>query len=147
MLHSRPRTNSQGDTVTKQASGTFDVKIIPQVDERLGDPTVGRMSLDKQFHGDLQASSRGQMLAVHGDVKGSAGYVAMERVIGTLHGRPGSFALQHSGIMTRGAPQLVITVVPDSGTGELLGLAGTLMINIVDGQHFYGFDYTLGENA
>jgi len=131
--------------MTKHASGTFDVKLLPQTDAEIGDPTVGRMSLDKQFHGDLQASSRGQMLAVHGDAKGSAGYVAMERVIGSLHGRSGSFALQHSGTMTRGAPQLVITVVPDSGTGELLGLAGTLMINIVDRKHFYEFDYTLAE--
>ena len=138
--------------MTTHASGTFDVKILPQTDTGAGDAivdsgSVGRMSLDKQFHGDLQASSRGQMLAVHGDVKGSAGYVAMERVIGTLHGRQGSFALQHSGTMTRGAPQLVITVVPDSGTGELLGLAGTLAINIVDGKHFYEFDYTLADDA
>ena len=136
--------------MTKHASGTFDVKLIPQIDEHVGNAsvesgTVGRMSLDKQFHGDLQASSRGQMLAVHGDAKGSAGYVAMERVIGSLHGRSGSFALQHSGTMTRGNPQLVITVVPDSATGELLGLAGTLMINIVDGKHYYEFDYTLVE--
>lgn len=131
--------------MTQHASGTFDVKLVPQTDVDIGDPTLGRMALDKQFQGDLQASSRGQMLAVHGDVKGSAGYVAMERVIGTLHGRTGSFALQHSGTMTRGLPQLVISVVPDSGTDELLGLAGTLMINIVDGKHFYEFDYTLGE--
>jgi hypothetical protein len=130
--------------MTTQASGTFEVKLTPQADEDISDPTIGRMSLDKQFHGDLQADSRGQMLAVHGDAKGSAGYVAMERVIGSLHGRNGSFALQHSGTMTRGEPQLVITVVPDSGTGELLGLAGTLMIDIVDGKHFYTFDYTLG---
>jgi hypothetical protein len=134
--------------MTKRASGTFDVKLIPQADDDIGGAivdsgTIGRMSLDKQFHGDLQASSRGQMLAVHGDAKGSAGYVAMERVIGSLHGRSGSFALQHSGTMTRGEPQLVVTVVPDSGTGELLGLAGTLMIDIVDGKHYYKFDYTL----
>ena len=129
--------------MTRHASGTFDVKINPQVDADIGDPSVGRMALDKQYHGDLQASSCGQMLAVHGDSKGSAGYVAMERVIGTLHGRSGSFALQHSGTMTRGAPQLIITVVPDSGSGALRGLAGTLMINIVDGKHFYEFDYTL----
>jgi len=133
--------------MTRHASGTFDVKLIPQSDEDISDPTIGRMSLDKQFHGDLQAGSRGQMLAVHGDAKGSAGYVAMERVIGSLHGRSGSFALQHSGTMTRGEPHLVITVVPDSGTGELVGLAGTLMIDIVDGKHFYAFDYTLAERA
>ena len=138
--------------MTKLARGTFEVKMLPQTDQDLGgvivdSGTVGRMSLDKHFDGDLQATSRGQMLAVHGDIKGSAGYVAMERVIGTLHGRSGSFALQHSGTMTRGAPQLVITVVPDSGTGELIGLAGTLEINIVDGKHFYEFDYTLGDHA
>lgn len=134
--------------MTKHASGTFEVKVLPQMDQHAGgviadSGTVGRMSLDKHFDGDLQATSRGQMLAVHGDIKGSAGYVAMERVIGTLHGRSGSFALQHSGTMTRGVPQLLITVVPDSGTGELIGLAGTLAINIVDGKHFYEFDYTL----
>ena len=138
--------------MTKHASGIFEVKMLPQTDQHVGgviadSGTVGRMSLDKQFEGDLQATSRGQMLAIHGDIKGSAGYVAMERVIGTLHGRSGSFALQHSGTITRGAPQLVITVVPDSGTGELIGLAGTLAINIVDGKHFYEFDYTLGDDA
>lgn len=135
--------------MANHASGTFDVKILPQTDEHAGDTardnaSVGRMALEKQFHGDLQASSSGQMLAMHGSVKGSAGYVAMERVVGALHGRQGTFALQHSGTMTRGAPQLLITVVPDSGTDELLGLAGALVINIVDGKHFYEFDYTLG---
>ena len=138
--------------MTKHARGTFEVKMLPQMDQHAGgviadSGTVGRMSLDKHFDGDLQATSRGQMLAVHGDIKGSAGYVAMERVIGMLHGRSGSFALQHSGTMARGASQLVITVVPDSGIGELIGLAGTLAINIVDGKHFYEFDYTLGDDA
>jgi hypothetical protein len=126
------------------ASGTFDVQLKPQSDdENVGDPTVGRFSLDKQFHGDLDATSKGQMLAVRTEIDGSAGYVAMERVNGTLHGRSGTFALQHNGIMTRGAPQLTITVVPDSGTGELVGLAGSMMINIADGNHFYEFEYTL----
>jgi hypothetical protein len=132
--------------VTKHASGTFDVKMNPQADDKAGDPTVGRMSLDKQFHGDLEAISKGQMLAVGTEVKGSAGYVAMERVNGTLHGQTGTFALQHSGTMTRGTPQLTITVVPDSGTGELKGLAGKMTINIVDGKHFYEFDYTLAKS-
>jgi hypothetical protein len=100
------------------------------------------MSLDKQFQGDLEGTSKGQMLAVGTDVKGSAGYVAIERVTGALHGRSGTFALQHSGTMTRGAPQLDISVVPDSGTGELVGLAGKMSINIVEGKHFYDFDYT-----
>jgi len=131
--------------VTKHASGTFEVKMNPQADDNVGDPTVGRMSLDKQFHGDLEATSKGQMLAFSSEVKGSAGYVAMERVNGTLHGKSGSFALQHSGTMNRGAPQLSITVVPDSGTGDLVGLAGKMTINIVDGKHFYEFDYTLAK--
>jgi hypothetical protein len=126
------------------ATGTFEVKMQPQSDEHVGDPTVGRMSLDKQFHGDLEATSKGQMLAVRGDVAGSAGYVAMERVTGTLSGRTGTFALQHTGTMTRGVPELRVTVVPDSGTGELTGLAGKLVINIVDKKHFYEFEYTLG---
>lgn len=102
------------------------------------------MSIDKQFHGDLEATSKGQMLASSGaDVKGSAGYVAIEQVVGTLHGRSGTFALQHSGTMTRGTPQLSVTVIPDSGTGELVGLSGRMTINIVDKKHFYELEYTL----
>jgi len=133
--------------VTKHASGTFEVKMSPQApDDKVGDPTVGRMSLDKQFHGDIEATSNGQMLAVSTDVKDSAGYVAMERVKGTLQGRKGTFALQHSGTMTRGTPKLRITVVPDSGTDELVGLAGKMMINIVDGKHLYEFEYTLAKS-
>ncbi|HEV7857769.1 MAG TPA: DUF3224 domain-containing protein [Pyrinomonadaceae bacterium] len=128
----------------KRASGTFDVKLVPQeAEETVGDPTVGRMSIDKQFRGDLEATSKGQMLAAMTDVQGSAGYVAMERVSGTLHGLSGTFALQHSGTMTRGDAQLTITVVPDSGTGQLAGLAGKMSINIVEGKHLYEFDYTL----
>jgi hypothetical protein len=128
------------------AKGTFDVKMVPQPrDEKAGDRTVGRMSLEKQFHGDLDATSKGEMLAVMTGVNGSAGYVAMERVNGTLAGRTGTFALQHTGTMTRGEPQLSVTVVPDSGTGDLVGLTGTMTIDIVDGKHFYGFDYSLPE--
>jgi hypothetical protein len=104
---------------------------------------VGRMAIAKQFHGGLEAVSRGQMLAAMTDTEGSAGYVAIERVTGTLDGREGTFALQHSGTMTRGAQQLSITVVPDSGTGELAGLAGTMTIQIADGKHSYDFEYTL----
>jgi len=127
-----------------RASGTFEVKLNPKPqDDKVGDPTVGRMSIEKQFHGDLEATSKGQMLTAMTDVKGSAGYVAIERVRGTLHGRSGSFALQHSGTMTHGTPQLSVTVVPDSGTGQLVGLAGTMDIKITDGKHFYEFDYTL----
>ena len=131
--------------MTKRASGTFAVKIVPQAaDESVGDPTVGRLALDKQFSGDLEANSRGQMLAVRTEIQDSAGYVAMERVIGTLHGRSGTFALQHSGTMTRGAPHLSVTVVPDSGTGELTGIAGTMTITIEGGKHSYDLDYTIG---
>lgn len=134
----------QEAAMNKHASGEFEVKMNPQADGN-GEPTVGRMSLDKRFHGDLEATSKGQMLAVMTDVQGSAGYVAMERVNGKLDGRSGTFALQHSGTMTRGTPQLVITVVPDSGTGELAGLIGTMTIKIADGKHFYEFDYTLNK--
>jgi hypothetical protein len=141
----------KGIAVSAHASGPFDVKITPQPgDDKVGDPTVGRLSIDKQYHGDLEATSKGQMLTAMTDVKGSAGYVAIERVAGTLNApggvRSGSFALQHSGTMTRGAPQLSVTVVPDSGTGQLVGLAGKMTINIADGKHSYDFDYTLPDS-
>lgn len=127
-----------------QASGTFEVKLTPQApDDGAAEATPGRMTIDKQFHGDLEGISRGQMLAAMTSVEGSAGYVAIERVSGTLHGRRGAFVLQHSGTMTRGTPQLTITVVPDSGTDELAGLAGQMMINVADGKHTYEFAYTL----
>ena len=131
--------------MTKHASGTFEVKMTPQADDQVGDSSVGRMALEKQFRGSLEATSKGQMLAVMTEVKGSAGYVAMERVSGTLDGRSGSFALQHSGTMTRGEGQLTVTVVPDSGTGQLAGLSGQMSINIADGQHSYDFEYTLAQ--
>ena len=124
------------------ARGSFDVKLLRQPPDE-GAPEVGRMVLDKQFHGDLAATSKGQMLAISGDIKGSAGYVAMERVTGTLAGRAGTFALQHNGTMDRGAPMLTITVVPDSGTGSLVGLAGRMTIEITDGAHAYDFEYEL----
>ncbi|MGZ8854266.1 MAG: DUF3224 domain-containing protein [Thermoanaerobaculia bacterium] len=129
--------------MAKHAAGTFEVKLNPQAGDKVGDPTVGRLSIDKQFHGDLEGTSKGQMLAAMTDITGSAGYVAMERVNGTLHGRSGTFALQHSGTMNRGVPGLTITVVPDSGTDQLLGLDGKMTINIVDGNHSYDFEYTL----
>ena len=120
------------------------MKLNPQTpDGNFEDATMGRMTIDKQFHGDLEATSKGQMLSAMTDVKGSAGYVAMERVTGTLHGRSGSFVLQHSATMTRGVPQLSVTVVPDSGTGQLVGLAGKMDIIITDGKHSYDFEYTL----
>jgi hypothetical protein len=129
---------------TMHASGTFEVKLTPQPGDEQA-PGVGRMAIDKQFHGDLEAVSRGQMLTAVTSVKGSAGYVAIEQVTGSLHGRSGAFVLQHSGTMTRGTPQLIVSVVPDSGSGQLAGLAGTLTITIAEGKHSYDFEYTLAE--
>lgn len=127
-----------------QANGPFEVKLTQQPAAPGIEPAnLGRMTIDKQFHGDLEATSLGEMLSAMGQVQGSAGYVAIERVTGTLHGRQGSFVLQHHGIMDRGAPQLTITVVPDSGTDALAGLRGTMQIQIEDGKHFYVFDYSL----
>lgn len=126
------------------ANGTFEVKLapLPTSDTSEGSP-LARLSIDKQFHGDLEAITRGEMLAAGTAVKTSAGYVAIERVTGTLHGRAGSFVLQHSSTMERGVPRQSITVVPDSGTGELTGLAGSMVITIVAGKHSYDFEYTI----
>ncbi|MDQ6768706.1 MAG: DUF3224 domain-containing protein [Gemmatimonadota bacterium] len=128
----------------RRATGPFEVKLNPQ-DAYNADQAalLGRMSLDKQFHGDLKATSKGEMLTAGSAVQGSGVYVAVERVTGALGGRSGSFALHHTGIMNRGAPSLAITVVPDSGTGDLEGVAGTMSIEIVAGKHSYVFDYTL----
>lgn len=128
-----------------RATGPFDVKLTPQSSDAMPEgTTLGRMSLDKQFHGDLEAVSKGEMLTAMTSVKGSAGYVAIERVTGTLGGRKGTFTLQHSGTMARGAQQLTVTVVPDSGTGDLAGLTGSMAIRIeAGGKHFYDFDYEL----
>ena len=126
-----------------RATGTFDVKLKPQ-DVWDKDAGLARMSIDKQFHGDLEGTSKGEMLAAGTAVKDSAGYVAIERVSGTLHRRKGSFTLQHNGIANRGVNTLSVTVVPDSGTDELTGLAGTMNIIILPGgKHTYEFDYTL----
>jgi len=124
--------------MSEHAAGSFEVKLTPQPKDRFD-----RMTIDKQFHGDLEATSEGEMMAVRSATAGSAGYVAMERVTGTLKGRSGSFVLQHSATMHRGVGEMNITVVPDSGEGSLAGLAGKLIITIVDGKHFYAFDYTL----
>jgi hypothetical protein len=126
--------------MTNGAKGTFEVKLVPEP----SDEFIGRMSIAKQFKGDLEAESGGQMLSSSTEVQGSAGYVALERVSGTLQGRHGTFVLQHNGTMNRGVPQLTVTVVPDSGTGELVGLDGRMTITIVDGRHFYDLDYRLG---
>lgn len=124
------------------AAGTFDVKLTP-----LGAPDapVGAMAIAKTFHGDLDATSAGQMLAVRTAVDGSAGHVAMERVTGTLAGRHGSFALQHSGTMDRGKPTLSVTVVPDSGTDGLAGITGRMSIDPSGGRHRYTLRYALPE--
>ena len=126
---------------TTRAHGTFDVALVAQPTDA---KPLGRMAIEKQFYGDLEATSRGEMLSAMGGEKGSAGYVALEHVSGKLRGRKGSFVLQHSGTLTRGAQQLSVTVVPDSGTDELTGLAGSMVIIIADGQHSYDFNYTLG---
>jgi hypothetical protein len=149
-----------------QARGTFEVQLNPlpvaavadgtpspeskagtgpeSRKESAGEAKLGRMSIDKQFHGELEASSKGEMLTAMTEVKGSAGYVAIERVTGTLAGRSGTFILQHTGRMTRGTPELSVTVVPDSGSGQLAGLTGKMTIRIeAGGEHFYEFDYSL----
>ena len=129
--------------MTQRASGTFEVKLTPQAPAPGEESSVGRMLLDKQFSGELAGTSAGQMLAFRSELEGSAGYVALERVSGTLHGRQGSFVLQHSGSMDRGAPELSIRVVPDSGTGELAGLSGEMDLDQSGGGHAYTFRYTL----
>jgi len=129
--------------MTTRANGTFEVKLTPEASDDSGEVTLGRMSIDKQLRGDLEGASKGEMLSAFTSVEGSAGYVAMERVSGTLHGRSGTFVLQHSSTMAGGEQRQSITVVPDSGTGELVGLEGTMTILIADGGHSYEFDYAL----
>ena len=130
--------------MTTRASGTFEVRMSPQApDEGAEGVGIGRMLIDKRFEGDLEGTSKGQMLAAGTSVAGSAGYVAMEQVTGKLAGRSGAFVLQHSGTMERGAARLTVSVVPDSGKGELEGLTGMMEIVIEEGQHSYVFDYAL----
>lgn len=139
-----PSVAQKEKTVAEHAAGAFDVKVDAQGDaDKATGSTLARYSLDKQYHGDLEATAKGTMLTAGTDVKGSAGYVAIERVTGTLKGRSGSFVLQHSGTLTRGEPQQSITVVPDSGTGQLVGIGGKLTVIITAGKHSYEFDYTL----
>lgn len=127
-----------------QARGSFEVNLNPlEQDARSQEASMNRMSIDKQFEGDLQGESFGQMLTAMTSVETSAGYVAVEHFSGVLHGRRGSFTLQHNAIMTRGAPQLNIVIVPDSGTDELRGIAGSMSIDIRDGAHHYELTYTL----
>ena len=129
--------------MTHHATGPFDVKVTHQ-DDNSADPLLARMMLDKQYHGDLEATGQGQMLTAGTAVKGSGAYVAIEKVSGTLKGRTGSFVLQHTGTMTQNVPLLSITVVPDSGTGQLEGITGKMTITIAaGGKHSYDFEYTL----
>jgi len=144
VFHSAFTQTKQGKVMTNRASGTFEVKMSPQ--DQGADMPVGRMMIDKQFQGDLVGTSKGQMLMASSDsVKNSAGYVAIEKVTGTLNGRRGSFYLQHNGVMTRGVGELQITVIPDSGTDQLVGLRGKMNIIIAEGKHSYEFEYTLAE--
>lgn len=130
--------------MTTIAKGTFEVEMKPQSDAGVQDGvSLGRISLDKTFEGDLVATGKGEMLTALTPIKGSAGYVAIERVTGTLNGRDGSFVFQHSGSMDGGAQQLSITVVPGSGTGGLLGISGTFRLEIAGGKHLYEFEYGL----
>ena len=130
----------------RQAKGSFEVKRTPQDPLDAGDGAqVGHVRFDKRFHGPLDASSVVHMLAVGTEVPGSAAYVAIERMAGSLDGQRGSFLTQHNGTLDRGQATLALTVVPDSGTGELTGLRGRMTIDIVDGAHFYTFDYALGD--
>ncbi|AJC15703.1 DUF3224 domain-containing protein [Pandoraea sputorum] len=130
--------------MNQTAKGLFDVQLGPEALSAVAQDTgLGRLSLDKTYHGDLSATGRGEMLAFRSGTPGSAGYVAMETVRGALHGRNGTFVLQHSSTMTRGVPTQSITVVPDSGTDALTGLTGSLVIEITDGEHAYDFRYAL----
>jgi len=139
--------NQKGTAMTSHASGTFDVKVKPlPADEKVGGLTVGRMAVEKQFVGDLEGTSKAEMMTAETTVESSGGYVAIERVDGTLRGRKGTFVLLHHGTMKAGGDfKLTITVVPDSGTGQLAGLTGTMAIIIKDGKHSYEFDYALRE--
>ncbi len=131
-----------------RATGTFEVKLAPQAPDGYDEGgTLGRMTIDKVFQGDIDGASKGTMLTAMGSVKGSAGYVAVERVSGAVHGKRGSFALLHRGIMDRGAPSLSVVVVPDSGTDDLVGITGTLNIIIEKGVHSYEFDYDITDVA
>jgi hypothetical protein len=152
LAFSQTRPADSGDATKEKrlsahAQGPFDVKLSPQtLSAQSADPRLGRMSIEKQYHGDLEATAKGEMLTASTEVKESGTYVAGERVTGALHGRRGTFSMHHTGIMNRGTPELKITVVPDSGTDQLQGLTGTMTIKIDNGKHSYEFDYTLPES-
>ena len=138
LLAMNVRLNGQSEM--HHAKGTFDVKVAPATTQY-----TTRMLLDKQYHGDLEASAKGEMLTAMTDIRDSAVYVAIETVTGKLHGKEGSFALHHTGIMNRGAQSLTVNVVPDSGTGGFAGISGKLTITITEGKHFYDLEYSLPE--
>ena len=133
----------------EEIRGKFEVQLSAAEGDAdpAADSGIGRMLIDKRFHGELEGTSKGQMLSFRSETPGSAGYVAMERVTGSLAGQSGAFTLQHSSTMSRGEPSQSIIVVPDSGTGELAGLTGEMTIDIVDGEHFYNFEYALPADA
>ena len=146
LLTALPILAKENARTMSHAKGTFEVKLTPQSLSAEGtEAALGRMSIAKTFEGDLVGTSKGEMLMVRTPVEGSAGYVAIERVTATIGGRSGSFLLQHHATMDRGAPQLSITVVPDSGAGDLTGITGRMTIDIKDGKHFYSFEYALPE--
>jgi hypothetical protein len=142
-LSAQPQSVPSKEAImTSHATGPFDVKMIPQ-DDKAGDG-LSRILLDKQYHGDLEGTAKGEMLTGGVSANHSGAYVAMEKFTGTLHGRSGSFVLHHTGIMTNGKPDLTILVAPDSGTGQLAGITGKMTINVAaDGKHSYDFDYAL----
>jgi hypothetical protein len=142
--HDAQYISQKADPVTLHATGEFSVQVTPDGEnDKAPGSTLGRMLLSKQLHGDFEGTSKGQMLTVGTDVKGSGAYVAVERITGTLHGRSGSFALQHSGTMSAAGLFLNITIVPDSGSGQLTGIAGKMNITIANGKHSYDLEYTL----
>jgi hypothetical protein len=141
-----PEKKETTQTMTMHAKGPFEVKLSPQASPELPQGVIARMSIEKTFHGDLEGTSKGEMLASGSGSKGSSGgYVALEQVTGTLNGHKGTFVLQHSATMTQGVPQLSIIVVPGSGTDQLAGLSGKMNIVITEGKHSYDFDYSLPE--
>ena len=135
---------AQKESRVTHARGTFEIKLTPQPADDKANEDLARMTFEKQIHGDIEGTSKGQMLSA-GNSTGSGAYVAIERITGTLQGRSGSFVLQHRGVMTRGVPELTITVVPDSGTGQLTGITGNFIIIIANGKHSYDFEYSLPE--
>jgi hypothetical protein len=142
------KTPPKDAPMTLHAAGAFNAKTTPlPADDAAGGANISRYAIDKQYHGDLEGTAKGEMLGAGDPSKGSAGYVAIELVTGTLHGRSGSFTLQHSGTMSQGKFQLAVTVVPGSGAGGFAGIAGTMTIIIANGKHSYTFDYTLPEKS